>query len=715
MFVSRNPKFYITLLLICILLFFLIFPLFSLLSLVFVNNQNEFVGIHNFIAIFQNPNILKALENSFMLSFWSATIAVTLSFFFSYGIFVLPKHFKIVFTSISSLFLLIPSIVIATILMYLFGKLGIFTKLFGFNIDIYGFKGIVIAEIIYIFPILSVYFLLALQNMNLQLHQVAELFGASRFRRFFTITIPSLKTYFFSAFMIAFITAFTDFGIPKILGGNYNVLATEIFKQVIGLHNINLGAVIAFLLIIPSLIFFIINLYFNKTNADKLSKKNIELPTHKLRNLFYIIYCSTISLIILTLLVLMFFGSFAQKWPYEWTLSLRSYQFEIFGHTLLEVINFTVVIAFSSAVFGTILVFLSAYISIREKKFLKLRKAGYFFSLLPNSIPGMVLGIAYIYFFNNRANPLNFIYNTAFILIFANIIHYFAQPYLAFANRFQTLNPDYENVQKIYGGSWISFLFKIIIPLSSAEISYALSYFFINSMLTISALIFLYTPTTRVLSVLMVSKGDEGEFSIIFAIAVIIFFINLIVGYGLKILSSYYFKKTKKEAEIKTKKAHDLQQNGKDTLQLVSEILQKQNLIYWLDYATLLGYIRESDFIKGDININFAVLDIENTKELVDSLHTRGFHHIEVIKQNDLESYLKAKYHHVDIEIYFYRQKENRLESLILEENGNFLCKSFPLIKLIPISFKGTNQFIPENYVEYLYEIYGANFMMPIY
>ncbi|MGL4393630.1 MAG: ABC transporter permease subunit [Brevinema sp.] len=708
----RNPKYYITFLLISMVSIFLVLPLLSLFRFVFFDTQSRFIGIQNFQIIFQNPNIVKALTNSLFLSFWSATIAVLLSFFFAYGIFVLPKHFKMIFGFISSLFLLIPSIVIATILLYLFGKLGIFTKFFGVEIDIYGFKGILIAEILYIFPVLSLYFLLALQNMNLQLHQIAELFGANRIRRFFTITLPVLKGYFFSGFMIAYITAFTDFGIPKIIGGNYNVLATEIFKQVIGLQNINLGAVIAIFLIFPSLIFFVLNLLFNNSHSDKSTKKHLEISPYKPRDVFYFIYCGVISFVVMLLLSLMIFGSFAERWPYSAALSLKSYQFRIFGSSLYQILGFTIFTAILSALIGTVLAFLSAYFSIREQNFPRLRKLGYFFSILPNSIPGMVLGIAYIYFFNNPNNPLKFIYNTAWILIFANVIHYFAQPYITFANRFQSLNQDYENVQKIYAGSWVGFLIKIISPLSSREILYSLSYLFINSMLTISAVIFLYTPTTRLLSVLMVSKGDEGEFSVVFAIATIIFTINLLAKYGFSFFANYHLKKEGKEALLQEKKASELQSKGQEALQAATRVLQEENMTYWLDYATLLGFVREGNFIKGDTNINFGILGKDHLNKLLLSLKKAGFDHLEIISSDQNESYLKAIYHHVELEIYVYQEDSDGLTSLVYEDVG-FIEKKFPPLELKEVTFKGTKQFIPKNNVEYLYIIYGADFMIP--
>lgn len=714
MSVWRNPKFYFTLSLALFFACFLALPLLGLCRFIFFNEAGELVGLQNFHIFFNNPNAGGAFTNSLVMSFWAALLSVLLSFFFAYGIYSLPPLYSRVFGVISSLLLLVPSVVMGVMLIYLFGRQGIFTKNFGWEIGIYGFKGIIIAEILYCFPVLTAYFGLALNNINLKLHEAAKSLGASRSRRFFTLTVPALKPYYFSAFMIAFILAFTDFGAPKVVGGNYNVLATEIFKQVIGMQNINLGAVIALLLLIPSVLFFILNMLFTQTHGDKASKIRVRPVTFKPSDILYGVYCGLISMVILSLIALMFFGSFAQNWPYDLSLSLGSYHINVSGNSLGRLFWLTLGVSFTSALVGTFLCFLSAYLCVREQKMPLLRKIGDFFSLLPNGIPGLVLGLSYIYFFNSPNNPLNVIYNTFFILIAANVVHFFFQPYMAFSNRFLTLTRDYENILKVYGGSWLGFLTRIIAPLASGEILYSMSYLFVNSMVTISALIFLYTPKTRVLSVLMVSKGDEGELASVFAIAVVIFLANIIVKFSLNGIASYITQRGHKESLREQKKSGLLQMRGKEALAAASKALSSLNLTHWMDYATLLGYVRENNFIKGDVNINFGILGAGHLPNLKNELKKLGFDRLYLVVFRGEESHLKASYKGIDLEFYVYTEIPGGMVSTV-EDESRFIQKKLPGIELVPIIYKESPQFIPKNSTEYLFAHYGPNFMTPVF
>ena len=133
-------------------------------------------------------------------------------------------------------------------LIYIFGRQGIFTKTTGIELPIYGFLGIIIAECLFIFPVLYFMISLSFNNEDYRKYEVAQLMGISNIKQFFIITIPNIKYALVTCFFSAFILSFTDFGAPKVIGGNYNILATDIFKQVIGQQNFSMGSTVGILL-----------------------------------------------------------------------------------------------------------------------------------------------------------------------------------------------------------------------------------------------------------------------------------------------------------------------------------------------------------------------------------------------------------------------------------------------------------------------------------
>jgi iron(III) transport system permease protein len=150
-------------------------------------------------------------------------------------------------------------------------------------------------------------------------------------------------------------------------------------------------------------------------------------------------------------------------------------------------------------------------------------------SLLPLAVPGMVVGISFIFFFNARNNPLNFIYGTVAILVLSNIMHYFSVPYLSAAGALLKLDKEFESAaESMKIPRWKTF-FRVSIPLSFNAIVEIAMYFFVNSMVTVSALVFLYSAKFKIASIAITHMEEAGDISQAAAMSLLILCINVAV------------------------------------------------------------------------------------------------------------------------------------------------------------------------------------------
>ncbi|WP_027624865.1 putative 2-aminoethylphosphonate ABC transporter permease subunit [Clostridium lundense] len=500
--------------------------------------KRKFVGINNFKRVINDTGFLQALSNSFNISLVVAIITLILAFLFAYGIARTNIKGKKFFKTVAILPLFAPTMVYGIALIYIFGSKGILTTGFlGLSsnlkvfINIYGRLGIVTAETLYIFPSVYLIILAGFNNIDYSLYEAAEVVGTSGLRQWYTIKLQQMKNSIINAFFTAFIMCFTDFGIPKVIGGSYDTIALRFYQQVVGQNQIGKGAVIAILFLIPSCIYFIIytyikrNTYNNKQIRPYIIKKNI------FRDMFFTIYNVIMSFNIIIVFIILFLSSMIKNWPYDLSITFKYYNIKTIGTSLLDIYRNTIFVSFMVAFIGTAIVFTTAYIVERYKEFSQARAFLHFVSSLPLAIPGMVIGLSYLLFFNKRWNIFNCLYGTLAILIVANIIHFFSVPFFTISDNLKKIDKGFEEVSECMGIPWYITLIKVILPNSIFSILKSFEYYFINSMVTISAVSFLYTSKTKLASIEILNKSDSGDIAIASAIAVTIVIINLVLKF----------------------------------------------------------------------------------------------------------------------------------------------------------------------------------------
>ena len=525
---------YLTLFFISIIGFYifiaLAFPMYAILSKSFENKDGAFIGFENYQSYFENSSLVYSIYNSLFISIVTMVITISLAFVFAYALTKSRMAGKGVFRSIAMIPILVPSLLSGISLIYLFGKQGIFRELL-MGYEIYGPIGIIIAEVFYTFPHALLIIVTALSIGDARLYEAAKVLRSKSIRTFFTVTLPSAKYGVISAAFVVFTLVITDFGIPKVIGGNYNVLAVDVYKQVIGQQNFEMGAVVSMVLVFPALIAFAVDRMVQRKQVAILTSRSVVHEPNESKTFDRVMfgYCSAISVLILTILGMCFYASLVTFWPYNLTLSLKNYQFDLMDGGGWDSYYNSIRMACYTAFFGTIVVFAGAYFVEKSRGLKTGRSILHLLSMMPMAIPGLVLGLAYIFFFNHPDNPLNFLYGTMAILVICTITHFYTVSHLTALTSLKQIDNEFEHVSSSLKQPFYKTLFRVTEPISLPAIFEIGIYFFVNAMTTVSAVVFLYSSKTTLASVAVLNMDDAGDIAPAAAMGMMIFYTNAAV------------------------------------------------------------------------------------------------------------------------------------------------------------------------------------------
>ncbi len=534
------------------LLAFLAAPLLAILQKSVQNSDGQFVAVHNFIAYAQTPALLQSLWNSLWVSALVTLVTVPLAFGLAYALTRSRMRFKGLARAITLVPLLAPSLLAAISLIYWFGNQGVLKSwLTSIGIDqIYGAPGIVLAEIFSTLPHALMILVTALTAADARLYEAADAMGTSARRKFFTITLPGAKYGLISAALVTFTLVITDFGIPKVIGGSFNVLATDVFKLVIGQQDFQKGAVVALLLLAPAVLTFAVDHWVSRKQTAMLTARAVPYrPKHApwfdgLMSL----YCALICALILAMLGMAVFASFATFWPYDLAPSLRHYTLGLVDAEVGVAFVNSLTMATGTAIIGTGLVFVGAYLIEKSpgapasgggfSAINILRSTVRLLAMLPMAVPGLVLGLGYIFFFNEPGNPLNGLYHTLTLLTICTVVHFYTTGHLTAITALKSLDPEFEAVSASMKVPFYKTFWRVTLPISTPALVDIARYFFINAMTTISAVVFLYSPETKVAAIAILNLDEAGEIGAAAACALLIAAANAVAILAFMALSA---------------------------------------------------------------------------------------------------------------------------------------------------------------------------------
>ena len=501
----------------------ILLPLYTMLSKSLENKEGAFIGISNYVEYFSTPSLFLSAYNSILLSTIGTIILLLVTFIYAYALTRTQMPFKWFFKIIAIIPLLTPSMLGGISLVYWFGNQGVAKGLL-MGESIYGPIGIVMGSVYWVFPHALMIIITALSITDARLYEAAVALRTSKIKTFFMVTIPSCKFGLISAGFVVFILIFTDFGVPKVIGGMYNMLATDIYKQVIGQQNFQMGAVVAVVLLIPAIIAFSVDRFVQRKQVALLSASAVPYEPKKSKglDLTMLMFCSFIAFLIICMIGMAQYAALIKFWPYNLSFTLDNFNFDLIeGGGWGSYFN-SIRLSIYTALIGSIIIFFGAYLVEKGRGFSFGRNAFHAVAMIPLAVPGMALGLAYIFFFNNPDNPLNFLYGTMGILVISTITHFYTVSHLTATTALKQMDPEFESVSASLKTPFFRSFQKITAPICMPAILDISVYLFLNAMTTVSAVVFLYSTNTRLASIAVLNMDDQGELAMAAAMAMMI-------------------------------------------------------------------------------------------------------------------------------------------------------------------------------------------------
>lgn len=489
------------------LFLFFIYPM-IIVFLRSITTPDGTYGLANYWEILASKGFWRATQHSMVMGTATTVLSVVLGFIIAHGLHRCVFPGKNIIRIAIVLPLLAPSLVQALGLIFILGRNGIVSQITGIEIDIYGFWGLLIANTLYGLPQAVMIISAALVLLDARIYEAADVMGASPVRQFRDLTLPAVIFAILSAAFVVFTITITDFGNAAVIGGDYSVLATEIYSQVIGQRNFNMGAVVGIMLLLPTVLSYYIERRAMK-RQQKQKAVNIQpfVPTFRTtRDIPMAILNFTIVAMILIVIGVVIYASFVKLWPYNFDFTFKHYDITLAGG--YSSLWMTILISFGAAIGGTLAVFILAvglrYTPDYIAQPLRILAA------MPAAVPGMVIGLAYILTFNSTSTPLYLLYGSAILIAAVNFYHYHTQAYLTVITGFRQFPSELAEAGSTLGAGVGRISIHIIAPFVTPMLISVFFFLFMRSMVTLSAVIFLTTPQLTVAAVTIMRLDDAG-------------------------------------------------------------------------------------------------------------------------------------------------------------------------------------------------------------
>lgn len=493
------------------------------ISLVFIPLFRMFTNMDadSIKNVVTSPNFGVSIKNSLVSTMIATVITIVLAYAMAMSVERTNIKCKGLFAIIFVLPMLVPSISNGMGLTILFGNNGIFTKLFDLQGNIYGMWGVVLGSVLYAFPVAYLMLSDVIKYEDGSPYEAARVLGLSKFRQFTAITFPYLRKPLITVVFSTFTLIVTDYGVPLMVGGKYTTIPVVMYQEVIGQLNFGKGTVYGSLLLIPAVIAFVIDLLNqDKGNSTYVVKKYMPSDSKIKKTLAYVmcVICSIYTLLPILSFILL---SASADYPNDMTFTLRNIE-KTFNLKAGDYLWNSIMIALLVAIVGVVIAFMTAYLSARMKS--KVSKFLHLSAMTSAAIPGVVLGLAYVLAF--KSTPM---YGTVIILVMVNLVHFIASPYLMIYNSLSKINENLEAVAQTLAINRAHMLKDVFVPICKNTIFEMLAYFFVNCMITISAVSFLANTSNKPVALMINQFEAQMQLESAAVVSLMILIVNLMI------------------------------------------------------------------------------------------------------------------------------------------------------------------------------------------
>lgn len=476
-------------------------PVAALLSKSLLDGEGRFIGLANYIRYATTPALLRPLANSLLVATVATTAVVPLAFLYAYALTRSRIPAKGVFYTLVLLPILAPSLLPALSLVTLFGA------------SIRGPVGIVLAQIVHCLPHATIILVAALGLADGRLYEAARSLDASRWRIFRTVTLPGARYGLVSAIVVVFTLVMTDFGIAKVIGGPFDVLAIEAYQQMIGQRDFGMGAVVGAVLLVPAVLAFLIEKKLRRHQVAAFSAHAVPYvpQRERRRDTLLLLHCTIIGSLVAGLMGVAVWDPIMHAWTGGAGSTHATFGIAGLEPESWQALGNSLRMATMAALFGTPVVFVGAYLLEKTKAAPHGQAVARFLAMLPMAVPGLVLGLGYTFVLGAAWSPASVLSGTIAILALNCIAHFYTVAHVTAVTALKQIDGEFEAVSaSLQVPFWVT-LRRVTLPICLPAVLDIAVFLFVNAMTTVSAVIFLYGPETRLASIAIVQMDDAGN------------------------------------------------------------------------------------------------------------------------------------------------------------------------------------------------------------
>lgn len=492
-------------------------------------------GLPLFINFLTSPVYQQIILNTLILGTVVGVVGTAVGFLFAFVQVKLRVPFKPLIHFIALIPIVSPPFAVATSAIVLFGRNGTISRgVFGVRYDIYGLDGLTLVMVLSFFTIAYINLRGMMEALDPALDEAATNLGASKWRVFRTVTLPMLLPGFLSSFLLLFVEAIADLGNPLVMGGNFEVLASRIYITIIGLYQTTDAAVLSVILLVPSLTVFLIQRYWiSRISVVSVTGKPSGTPQtidHPLVRWPVYGLCLFICLIIVLMYGMIIHGAFVQVPGVRWDFTTRNFEFIINGIGS-QAMRDTTLLAMIATPLAGIIGMVIAYLVVRKK--FPGRFALDFGTMMGIAVPGTIIGIGYILAFNTPIMIGDFVLipkltggqgllGGALAIVLVYVVRSAPAALRSGSAALSQIDPSIEEASVSLGADNARTFRKITLPLIRPAFLAGLIYAFARSMTTISAIVFITTPQTKIMTQQILNEVENGRYGNAFAYCVIL-------------------------------------------------------------------------------------------------------------------------------------------------------------------------------------------------
>ncbi|MBL4283379.1 ABC transporter permease [Vibrio fluvialis] len=516
---------------------FIIFPSIAIFLPMFKDEMGQWTA-WQFMEILSQSHTLSVIRNSIVLGIAVGVGATFFGLIFAIYTTRIAKRSAFIARVFSILPIVTPPFIVGLGVTLMLGRSGYITELmvdwFGLQKTnwLYGFTGIWLAQVLAFAPMSFMILDGALKSLHPSLEEASYTLKANRYQTFFGIIIPLLKPALANSFLIIFVQSLADFSNPLVLGGSFDVLATQIYFYIAGaqLDYASASTLGSVLLLFSLAIFIVQYLWIGQRSYVTISGKAYrgdvqDMPASLKLGVTLTLYVWMVFNVLLYGSI--FFGSFTVNWGVDYTLTLQNY-LNLFGNgmsdgawpSLITTMIYAGVAAPITALFGLLI----AYVVVRQQFYGK--KVIEFSTMLCFAVPGTVAGVSYILAFNDA--PI-YLTGTAAIVVISMVMRNVPVGIRSGIAGLGQLDKSLDEASLSLRASSLQTIRHIILPLLRPAILSTLVYSFVRAMTTVSAIIFLVTPETRVATSYILNRVEDGEYGIAIAYGSVLIVVMLAI------------------------------------------------------------------------------------------------------------------------------------------------------------------------------------------